>query len=104
MSAFGGMLAGGGTVLVSILGILTAWQQGWALTSTGWLLAAYVSVFVAIVVPPLTLKKYGDKAKALMSEAYQKGEVLAEQRRLVSGPQARAAELFCGACWPLLSS
>ena len=28
MSVFGGMLAGGGTVLVSILGILTAWQQG----------------------------------------------------------------------------
>ena len=55
---------------------------------------------MATVVPPLTLKKYGDKAKALMPEAYQKGAVLPEQQRLVGGRQARAVELFM---WALLA-
>ncbi len=96
---FGGMLAGLGTVMASVFGILTAWQQNWPLTSTGWLSATYVVMIVAFITTLITLKRYGDRAVALMPEARAGGEVLPEQIDLVSGPKARFAGLFL---WGLL--
>ena len=93
------MLAGGGTLLTAVFGILTAWQQNWPLTTTGWLSATYVVVIVAFITPLLTLKRYGDRAMALMPEAREKGEVLPEQMDLITGPKARVAGLFL---WGLL--
>ncbi len=99
VGGFGGMLAGGGTLLTAVFGILTAWQQNWPLTTTGWLSATYVVVIVAFITPLLTLKRYGDRAMALMPEAREKGEVLPEQMDLITGPKARVAGLFL---WGLL--
>ena len=91
-SAVGGMPAFVGTLAVSILGILTAWKQGWPLTSTGWLIASYIAVFFAVVFPAVTLKRWGEKAEALMPQARERGEVLPEQIRLIGGRAARLAE------------
>ena len=66
---FGGMLAGLGTVMASVFGILTAWQQNWPLTSTGWLSATYVVMNATTITTLITLKRYGDRAVALMPEA-----------------------------------
>ena len=89
MSAFGGMLGAIGLVSVSVLGVLTAWQQDLSLTATGWLNAAYATVIVALVIPPLTFARWEKRAVALMPEAEAQGEVLPEQKRLVGGPQYR---------------
>ena len=91
---FGGMLAGSGTLLTSVFGILTAWQQNWPLATTGWLTATYIVVFIALITPLITLKRYGDRATALMPEARERGAILPEQIDLVSGPKARIAGHF----------
>jgi uncharacterized membrane protein len=93
MGDTGGMLAGLSGVLIGIFGVLTAWEIGYRLTAT-WLILAYIVVATAVIVPVFTFKRWGERAAELMPEAEAKGEVLAEQRDLASGPRVRAAEAF----------
>lgn len=97
MSASGGMMAGFGLVSVSLLGVLTAWQQNLDLTATGWLNGAYGAAILAFIIPPLTFARWEKQAAALMPEAEEKGEVLPEQHRLVGGPQYRIVNIALSA-------
>ena len=86
----GGKLASVGLIAVSIFGVLTAWKQGWPLTSTGWLNATYVSVFIGGIVMPMAFDmRNAKKVKALMPKAREAGKVLPEQVRILAGPAAR---------------
>ena len=51
-------------------------------------------MFVALITPLVTLKRYGDRAMVLMPQARERGEILREQIDLVSGPKARIAGHF----------
>ena len=85
MSAAGGIVSGVSLIVVSVLGVLTAWQQHIPLTSTGWLNAAYATVIVATILPMATFARWGKKAEGLVPEALEKGAVLPEQKQLISG-------------------
>jgi len=89
MSKFGGSFAGSGLVAVSLLGVLTAWQQHILLTSMGWLNAACGTAIAAFIIPPLTLARGEKQAAVLMPEAA--GEVLTAQKKLVGGIRYRVA-------------
>ena len=93
-AAFGGMMAGVGIVLASVFGVLTAWQQGWPLTSTGWLLGAYISVFVMLFLGIFVQRRNTNKALALLPQAQETGQVLPEQFRLIDGLAARLTNLL----------
>jgi uncharacterized membrane protein len=88
MSKVGGSMAGGGLLVVSLLGGLTAWQQNIPM-STGWLSAAYATAIVAFIIPPLTFARWEKQAAALMPDAEAQGEVLAAQKQLIAGPRFR---------------
>ena len=90
---FGGILAAFGSVLTGIFGVLTAWKQGWALTSTNWIIAAYISLFIAILIGFFVDRRNGEKARGLMQKAYQDGKVLPEQIQLIDGIRARLSAL-----------
>ena len=89
MARFGGILAAIGSVLTGFFGFLTAWKQGWPLTSTNWIIAAYISLFVAILIGFLVDRRHGEKARGMMQRAYQVGSVLPEQIQLIDGVSAR---------------
>ncbi len=89
----GGMISGISLIFVGLFGFLSAWEIGWELTS-GWLIAAYITTIVAFVVPPLTFKRWGDRAAALMEQAYKEGRILEEQKQILTGPRYRAVEVF----------
>jgi uncharacterized membrane protein len=93
MSAVGGQMGMIGLAAVSILGVLTAWQQDLDLTGTGWLNAAYATAIVALILPPLTFARWEKQAALLMPEAQETSEVLPEQHRLVGGPQYRGVNI-----------
>lgn len=94
LSKSGGMLSGLSVVAVGILGILTAWEQGWELTGTRWLEISYLITILGAVVPPLTLKRWGDAAAKMMPRAIESGSVLAEQKELISSPRFYAVDMF----------
>jgi uncharacterized membrane protein len=93
MSAAGGMMTMIGLVSVSVLGVLTAWQQDLSLTSTGWLNATYGTVILLMVIPMLTFVRWEKQAAGLMDQAEENGEVLPEQHALVGGPQYRITNI-----------
>jgi uncharacterized membrane protein len=90
----GGMMTGLGVVLAGTFGILTAWQQKWPLTDTGWLNAAYAVTIVATILPQFTLKRWGQQAGKMMPQAMQQGKVLPEQLAVLTSPKYRAVDLF----------
>lgn len=94
LSKSGGMLSGISIIAVGILGILTAWQQQWELTGTRWLEISYLITILGAVVPPLTLKRWGDAAAKLMPRAIENGAILPEQRELISSPRFYAVDIF----------
>ncbi len=89
----GGMISGIALVFVGIFGFLSAWEIGWRLTE-GWLIAAYASTIVALIVPSVTFKPWGEKATKLMEQAYKEGRVLPEQKEILTGTKYRATEAF----------
>ena len=89
----GGIIATVSTVIVSVLGVLTAWRLHLPLTSTGWLIASYITVFAAVALPNMIEARNGIKAMNLMPQAREKGEVLPEQIHLIDGPIPRLAGL-----------
>jgi uncharacterized membrane protein len=94
LSKSGGMLSGMSVFAVGILGILTAWDQGWQLTGTRWLEISYVITVIGTVLPPLTLKRWGEAAGKLMPQAMQQGRVLPEQTALIASTRYRAVDTF----------
>ncbi len=62
-------------VLVGIFGWLTAWQQGWALTGTGWLTASYIVSGVALIMSVAILSRFSMRLKALATESLKQGSV-----------------------------
>jgi uncharacterized membrane protein len=89
MSAAGGKMSMIGLLAVSLLGVLTAWQQDLDLTATGWLNGAYGAAILALVIPFFTFVRWEKQAALLMPDAQDQGEVLPEQHRLIGGPQYR---------------
>ncbi|MDA0799563.1 MAG: DUF2269 family protein [Chloroflexi bacterium] len=93
MSAVGGKMSMIGLVSVSLLGVLTAWQQDLDLTATGWLNAAYGTAILALIIPFFTFARWEKQAAQLMPDALTQGQVLPEQHRLVGGPQYRGINI-----------
>lgn len=93
IGATGGMISGGALVLTGIFGFLSAWEAGWRLTE-GWLIAAYATTIVALLVPTFTFKPWGERASALMPEALKEGRILPEQKELMTSTKYRAIEGF----------
>lgn len=89
----GGMISGASLVLTGIFGFLAAWEIGWSLTE-GWLIAAYVSAIVALIVPTVSFKRWGEQATKLMPQALNEGRILPEQKELMTSPKYRAVEAF----------
>ncbi len=89
----GGMLAPIGLIGAGIFGVLAAWEIGFELTA-GWLIAAYIASGVALVVPALTFKPWGEAADRLMEQATSEGRILDEQKELMTGTRYTAVELF----------
>jgi uncharacterized membrane protein len=97
MTRSGGMITGIAVIVVGILGILTAWQQKWLLTDTLWLNISYALTIVGTILPPLTLKRWGEAAGKLMPQAIQQGKVLPEQRALIGSVKYRGVDLLMNA-------
>ncbi len=93
MGRVGGMISGGSLVLVGVFGFLATWEFGWPLTQ-GWLIAAYITTGVALIVPTFTFKRWGEQADALMAQALKEGRILPEQKELMTGTKFRATEIF----------
>ena len=89
----GGMISGPTLIPVGLFGFLSAWEFGWSLTE-GWLIASYISTVVALVVPALTFKRWGQQAGALMPQAIKEGRILPEQKEIMTGTKYRATEAF----------
>jgi uncharacterized membrane protein len=89
----GGMISGASLVLVGLFGFLAAWEIGWPLTE-GWLIAAYITGTIALIVPTFTFKPWGEKATALMPQAMKEGRILPEQIEIMTGTKYRATEGF----------
>ena len=68
-------------------------EIGYSLTD-GWLIAAYITVVVALIVPGATFARWGAEADKLYPEALQKGEITPRLRELTVGPKPRAVEAF----------
>ena len=90
----GGMLSGMSVFAVGVLGILTAWDFGWPLTGQRWLEISYVITIIGTVVPPLTLKRWGEAAGKMMPQAIEQGRVLPEQKAVISSRQYFAVDIF----------
>ena len=88
----GGMIAAITTILTGVFGVLAAWEIGWPLTS-GWLIAAYISIGFAFAIPVAVFKPASDKVEALMPRALEEGRVLPEQRAIFEAPLYRGFEL-----------
>ncbi len=93
MGSTGGMLAPVALIAMAIFGVWAASEIGYSLTD-GWLIAAYITVVVAMVVPGVTFARWGSEAEKLMPEALEKGEILPRQRELITGTRARITEAF----------
>lgn len=88
-----GMMIPIALIAMGIFGVLAAWEIGYSLTD-GWLIAAYITIVVALVVPGATFARWGAEADKLMPEALEKGEITPRIKELTVGPKARAVELF----------
>lgn len=93
IGSVGGMISGIALIFVGLFGFLAAWEIGWPLTS-GWLIASYITTAVALVVPALTFKPWGDKVEKLMPQALKEGRILPEQKEILTGTKYRATEAF----------
>ncbi len=93
LSKTAGMITPIATILLTIFGIWAAEEIGFPLDQA-WLIAAYVTTAAAIVVPVLTLKRWGEAAGKLMPQAMSEGRILDEQKALVTGPRHLAVDLF----------
>ena len=93
IGSVGGMISGASLLLVGLFGFLSAWEIGWKLTS-GWLIASYITTGVALVVPAVTFKPWGEKAEKLMPQAISEGRILPEQKEILTGMKYRATEAF----------
>ena len=85
----GGNIFGASLVLAGTLGFLTAWKIGWPLTS-GWLIAAYTTTTVLILIPPFTFVRWEGKVKNLMAQAIEEDRLLPEQKAIMTGVKYRA--------------
>lgn len=93
LSKTAGMLTPIALIALALFGVWAASEIGFSMTD-GWLIAAYVTSGIALIVPGVTLKRWGEAAEKLMPEAISQGRILDEQKALVAGPKSRAVDLF----------
>lgn len=96
MGKTAGMMTPVAAIAAGLIGIGAASQLGYSLTD-GWLIAAYIGLAAALIVPPLTLKKWGQAAGKMMPQAMAAGKILPEQRELMTGKKHLAVEVFMNA-------
>lgn len=89
----GGMISGVSLLLAGLFGFFAAWEIGHSLDE-GWLIAAYITLAVAFLVPMFTFKRWGERAASLMEKAHEEGQILPEQKEIMTGTKYRAAEIF----------
>lgn len=80
-------------IVMAIFGVFAAREIGYSLTA-GWLIAAYITVAAALIVPGVTFARWGAQAEKLYPEALAKGEITPELKELTVGPKPRAVEAF----------
>lgn len=78
----GYLLAPIATVFAAVAGIIVAHESGYSLTA-GWLVAAYVAAGILVVVPTLTVRRWGIAAQGLMPMALSNDRILGEQKDLI---------------------
>ena len=80
-------------IAASIFGVAAAQQIGYSLTA-GWLIAAYVLIVLALVIPGMTLVRWSKAAEGLMPQALAEGRILDGQKAAVLSTRFVAVEFF----------
>jgi uncharacterized membrane protein len=65
VGGFGAMIM---TLFTGIFGVLTAWKIGYSL-GAGWLVAAYIAIGIAFLMPLFTFKPWGEAVEKSMPQA-----------------------------------